>query len=162
MVHLLQGGQHVPLVLGVLYHLSLEPQHRSLFAASGCVPRVFDMLCRCFGDKQFIIIAYVLGTRRYVHASGCVLRVFDMLRRWCGRWGWGCKGESCKRGLTCRAERRRSPSCPRPPATRNHLHFLANWIETLRHHPSGRNRWPKCRSWRRWRSRWAVTPPSSR
>lgn len=45
MVSLLHREPHVrPCVLGVLYHLSLEAQHRAAFTASNCVPRIFELL----------------------------------------------------------------------------------------------------------------------
>lgn len=57
MVDMLAQDQWAELVLGVLYHTSNEPQHRAAFAASGCVPKLFDMLVRArkLADVQQLV-----------------------------------------------------------------------------------------------------------
>jgi len=35
-----------PVVLGLLYHISIEDKFKSLFTYTECIPRIYDMLTR--------------------------------------------------------------------------------------------------------------------
>ncbi len=54
-----------PVVLGLLYHISIEDKFKSLFTYTECIPRMYDMLTRV--QVRVHVRARVVG-RPHAHA----------------------------------------------------------------------------------------------
>jgi hypothetical protein len=45
-VDLMMLSRFQPVVLGLMYHISIEDRFKSLFTYTECIPRIYDMLMR--------------------------------------------------------------------------------------------------------------------
>lgn len=63
-VELISSPRFQPVVLGLLYHMSMDDKFKSLFTYTDCIPRVYEMLVRV-----------QVGHRGGVKGRGCRGRV---------------------------------------------------------------------------------------
>ncbi|XP_059490596.1 kinesin-associated protein 3 isoform X2 [Neocloeon triangulifer] len=51
LVHLLDDPKHKSVVLGILYHLSMDDRVKSMFTYTDCIPLILKMIMECTEDK---------------------------------------------------------------------------------------------------------------